>query len=220
VGAVVGAGEGKARNVGVLWAPGVGPVQQYTKRHPVPFAEYIPFRSVVRSITEKADLVRADFVAGGRAGVFESSAPGGVVRFGDVICFEVAYDSLVRDTVTGGAQLLVTQTNNATFNPAEAAQQLAMVRLRSVEHGRAGLMASTVGISAFTTPDGRAHQSTAFDSQAVVTGQVYLKTSQTPATRLGGTPEMILTGLALFGLLAAVALRRRAGVPPTDEEEA
>ena len=43
--------------------------------------------------------------------------------------------------------MLAVQTNNATFDEAEARQQLAMVRLRAVEHGRDALMASTVGVS-------------------------------------------------------------------------
>ena len=77
------------------------------------------------------------------------------MRLGDVICFEVAYDDLVRDVVTGGGRLLVVQTNNATFGRSgETAQQLAMGRLRAVEHGRAVLVAATSGISAVIAPDG------------------------------------------------------------------
>jgi apolipoprotein N-acyltransferase len=78
------------------------------------------------------------------------------VRLGDVICFEVAYDGLVRDTVVGGGRLLVVQTNNATFGySGESRQQLAMGRLRAVEHGRTVLVAATSGVSAVIAPDGR-----------------------------------------------------------------
>src|SRR5690606_9274638 len=140
VGAVLrGPGPNQVRNAGLLWLPGTGPDQVYIKRHPVPFAEYVPLRRVARLVSEQVDRVRADFVAGSGPGVLRV----GSVVLGDVICFEVAYDEVVRDTVTGGAQLLVVQTNNATFNVAEARQQLAMVRLRAVEHGRDALMAST-----------------------------------------------------------------------------
>src|ERR1051325_5022268 len=105
----------------------------YVKRHPVPFAEYIPLRSIARMVSKRVDLVTHDFLAGSTPGVLDM---GGKATVGDVICFEVAYDGIVRDTVTGGAQLLTVQTNNADFNTAEARQQLAMVRLRAVEHGR------------------------------------------------------------------------------------
>ena len=73
---------------------------------------------IARMVSNKVDLVRSDFVAGTAPGRAAASGPATV---GDVICFEVAYDEVVRDTVTGGAQLLVVQTNNATFNEAEAA---------------------------------------------------------------------------------------------------
>jgi apolipoprotein N-acyltransferase len=177
-------------------------------------------RPVMRAITSKVDLIRSDFVAGDRPGVFSVPTGTGTIPLGDVICFEIAYDAIVRDTITGGAQLLVTQTNNATFNTAEAEQQLNMVRLRSVEHGRPGLMASTVGVSGFITQDGRVHDVTRFNSRAVLVRQMYLDTVRTPATRLGDAPEAILTGLALFGLIAAGALRWRHRVSHTDEEEA
>ena len=70
------------------------------------------------------------------------------VNVGDVICFEVVYDDLVRDVVNGGAQVLVVQTNNATFGYTnETYQQQAMSRVRAVEHGREVLISSTSGVS-------------------------------------------------------------------------
>ena len=98
----------------------------------------------------------------------------GPATVGDVICFEVAYDGLVRDTVTGGAQLLAVQTNNATFDEAEARQQLAMVRLRAVEHGRDALMASTVGVSAFADADGGHPAGDGFNTGGVIAAELRL----------------------------------------------
>lgn len=211
VGAVlVGPGEGQSRNAGILWRPGSGPdlEQMYTKRHPVPFAEYVPLRDVARMVSKEVDRVRSDMVPGDRAGVVDV----GPVVLGDVICFEVAYDGLVRDTVTGGAQLLVVQTNNATFDVAEARQQLAMVRLRAVEHGRASLMASTVGVSGFVTPDGRVSDATGFNTRAVVLRQLRLGDGRTLATRVGVWPEAALTAVAVAALAGAVWRRRRSAV--------
>jgi apolipoprotein N-acyltransferase len=204
-GLLEGPGPKDIRNVGIVWNPGTGPAEIYTKRHPVPFAEYIPMRSFVRLITKKVDLVRNDFIAGATPGVMTA----GKATLGDVICFEVAYDDVVRDTVTGGAQLLVVQTNNATFNDAEASQQLAMVRLRAVEHGRPALMASTVGISAFVDPDGTVHDATGFNQQQVIVRDLQLRTGRTMATELGSAPELALVVVALAVLVVAVVLRRR-----------
>jgi apolipoprotein N-acyltransferase len=204
VGSVLEGPGDHVRNVGLVWLPTGGPVGTYVKRHPVPFAEYVPMRSLARAVTTKVDLVREDFLPGDRAGVLRV----GPATVGDVICFEVAYDNLVRDTVTGGGELIVTQTNNATFDADEASQQLAMVRLRAVEHGRDALMVSTVGISGFVTPDGRVHDATGFNTPAVEARELTLRRARTLATRLGAGPEYVLLGAAAVALVGAALVRR------------
>ncbi len=210
VGAVLrGPGPNDARNAGIVWLPGSGPGEMYLKRHPVPFAEYLPLRPIVepiaKAITNQAKLLRSDFVSGNTPGVVDMAG----VQVGDVICFEVAYDELVRDVVDAGAQLIAVQTNNATFDEAEAAQQLAMVRLRAVEHGRDSLMASTVGISAFVGTDGKVYDATDFNTAAVIVRELHIGESTTLATRAGAWPEFALASLAVLLLLAAGWIRRR-----------
>jgi apolipoprotein N-acyltransferase len=194
------------KNAGILWNPVTGPdlAQQYVKRHPVPFAEYMPMRSVAKLVSDKVDLVR-NMLAGDHPGVIRTAG----LTLGDVICFEVAYDGIVRDTVTGGAQILAVQTNNATFNSAEARQQLAMVRLRAVEHGRESLMASTVGVSAFVGADGGVHDESGFNEPSVMVRDMRLNESRTLATRLGVWPEMVAVALTVAGLAGAFTLRRK-----------
>ena len=200
---------GPVRNAGIVWSPSEGPGQLYVKRHPVPFAEYMPLRPVLgpvaRLLASEADLLGTDFTAGDTPGVLAV----GPARLGDVICFEVAYDSIVRDTVDGGAQLIAVQTNNATFDEAEARQQLAMVRLRAVEHGRDALMASTVGVSGFVTTDGRVHDATGFDVPATIVRPLHLGAGRTLATRLGAGPEVVLALLGVGALAAGAVVRRR-----------
>ncbi|HEY7175154.1 MAG TPA: apolipoprotein N-acyltransferase, partial [Micromonosporaceae bacterium] len=182
------------------------------------FAEYIPLRGLARMVSKRVDLVVHDFVAGTRPGVLNV----GGVTVGDAICFEVAYDNIVRDTVTGGAQLLTVQTNNADFDIAEASQQLAMVRLRAVEHGRDSLMVSTVGISGFVDASGGVHNATGFNVVATELRDLRLGGQRTLATELGPIPEFVASGLAIGILLGAVWLRhrirsgeRRSGPTPT-----
>ena len=183
----------------------------------MPFAEYMPLRPIARVISDKVDLVQ-NMVAGDRPGVIRTPA----ATVGDVICFEVAYDGIVRDTVTGGAQLLVVQTNNATFDEAEARQQLAMVAERAVEHGREAMMVSTVGVSAFVDTTGRVIGATGFDVPAVVVREVRLGGPRTLATRLGHWPELAAAALTLLALAGGVPMRRRrvggAGVKRIAEE--
>lgn len=206
LGAVLSGSDGHPRNAGIVWDPATGPGEMYVKQHPVPFAEYIPLRSIARLVSSEADRV-TDFAAGDRPGVLNV----GPARVADVICFEVAYDNILRDAVNGGGQLITVQTNNATFNSAEARQQLAMVQLRAVEYGRAALMASTVGVSAFVGADGTVYDASAFDTQATLVRQVRLGDGRTLAAVLGPVPEWVLVVLALGALVAAGVLRRRPG---------
>jgi apolipoprotein N-acyltransferase len=206
VGAVLLADGNGVYNAGLVWQAGQGPTQRYVKQHPVPFAEYIPLRRIARMVSDQVDRVTRDFIPGTESGVLTM----GPATVGDVICFEVAYDDLVRDTVTGGAQLLAVQTNNATFDAAEAGQQLAMVRLRAVEHGRAALMASTVGISGFVDADGTVHDATEFNTQRVVLRELRLGSGRTLATTVGPLPEYLIVAATLLILpLAAWSRRRR-----------
>ena len=194
------------KNAAILWRPVTGPdlTQLYIKRHPVPFAEYMPLRPIAQAVSDKAKLVE-NMVAGARPGVIRT----GPVTLGDVICFEVAYDGIVRDTVNGGAQLLTVQTNNATFDVAEAEQQLAMVQERAVESGREAMMVSTVGVSAFADTSGTVIGATRFDTPATVVREMRLGGPRTLATRLGSGPEMAAIAFAAIALLCAWPLRRR-----------
>ena len=200
VGAVLQGPGDLVSNAGVVWDPVTGPGERYVKRHPVPFGEYVPLRSLLRQVSDKVDLVPRDFASGDEVGVLDV----GPVRLGDVICFEVAYDDLVRDVVTAGGSLIVVQTNNATFGfSAQTEQQLAMGRLRAVEHGRAVLVTATSGISAVIAPDGTVEQSAPVFTREVLSAEVPIRTSTTLATRLGALPEALLCAVGVLGLVLA-----------------
>jgi apolipoprotein N-acyltransferase len=204
VGAVLdGPGPEFVSNSGIVWDPELGPGERYVKRHPVPFGEYIPFRAQLSGLIERLDQIPRDFYAADEPG----NLTVGPASVGDVICFEVAYDGLVRDVVTGGADVLVVQTNNATYNgTGQPQQQMAMSRLRAVEHGRSVLVAATSGISAVVDSDGTVVATAPERTARTLVETVTLHDGTTVATRVGALPEWLLTGL---GLAAAVAGLRR-----------
>jgi apolipoprotein N-acyltransferase len=188
-------------NTAVVWDPDSGPGDTYLKRHPVPFGEYIPYRSFFRIFSADVDRVRRDFASGNEPGVLDI----GGTRVGDLICFEVVYDGLVHDVVDGGAGMLVVQTNNATFGfTDESAQQLALSRLRAVEYGRSVVVAATSGISAVVAPDGSVVRSSELFTPAVFVEDIAQRDSTTLALRLGAAPEWALTALGLGALVAVV----------------
>ncbi|HWB66309.1 MAG TPA: apolipoprotein N-acyltransferase [Mycobacteriales bacterium] len=212
VGAVLnGPGPNHVRNAAIVWSPQTGPGQIYIKRHLVPFGEYLPFRSLVTKLSSKFSLVPRDFVPGHRPGTLTA----GPVRLADAICFEVADDAVVRQAVTGGGRILVVQTNNADYEQpgdsgsgGETAQQLAISRLRAVEHGRAVVVAATSGVSAMIAPDGRVLARTDVYTPALLDRRLPLRDPLTIADRLGPAPEWGLSAAGLLALLLAIAQLR------------
>ncbi len=203
VGAMVGGpGPRQVRNEGIVWLPGTGPATAYAKRHPVPFGEYIPLRDQLAGWFERLDMIPRDMVPGTRSGVLDV----GGTTLGDLICFEVAYDDLVRDLGGSDAGLLVVQTNNATYmGTGQVEQQFAIARLRAAETGRWMVVVATNGVSGIIDPAGRVVQRAPVREQVVLTHDVPLVGGLTPGVRLGGWVDRGLVAVAALAVVAAVA---------------
>jgi apolipoprotein N-acyltransferase len=203
---------GKLYNEQILWDPETGPGATYDKRQVQPFGEYLPLRSMVGAINENwTSMVRQDFSRGSKPGVFTMAG----TKVGLATCYEAAFDWAVRDTVTHGAQMISVPSNNATFDRSEMTyQQLAMSRIRAVEHSRTVTVPVTSGVSAVIMPDGKITQRTGMFVADSLVQKVPLRSSETPATRLGTAPEMLLLLIAAGGLgwaVTSVVRGRRTG---------
>ncbi|WP_425953648.1 apolipoprotein N-acyltransferase [Xylanimonas sp. McL0601] len=201
-------------NVLLLWQDGQGVISRYAKQHPAPFGEYIPLRSFVRLFTDQVDRVTTDMIAATNPPVIDlpSERLGRTVRLGTAICFEVAYDEILRDSVRHGAEVLVVPTNNASFGVTpESTQQLQMTRIQAIANGRAAVQVSTVGVSGVVAPDGTLVARTGLFTADHLSARLPLRTSWTPAIAAGYWPGWTVSAsgglLALAGL--AVSLRRR-----------
>jgi apolipoprotein N-acyltransferase len=198
-------------NQGIVWEPGTGPAQRYSKTRPVPFGEYIPFRDVLSPYIRRLDQIPRDMVAGTEPGVLTM----GETTVGDVICFEVAYDEVVHDVVDGGAEMVVVQTNNATYmGTGQIEQQFAISRLRAIETNRYVVVAATNGVSGVIGPDGRVVERAPVRTQSVLLHNLPTYDATTPAMRWAPAVELLLTLGAVVSLSTAVWLnygRRRAG---------
>ncbi|MFF4503634.1 apolipoprotein N-acyltransferase [Streptomyces sp. NPDC001401] len=189
---------GKWYNEQILWDPEKGPVDSYDKRQIQPFGEYLPLRSLIGAInSDWTSLQRQDFSRGTKPGVFAMAH----AKVGLVTCYEAAFDWAVRSEVTDGAQLISVPSNNATFDRSEMTyQQLAMSRVRAVEHSRTVTVPVTSGVSAIIMPDGKITQKTGMFVPAHLVQKVPLRSSETPATRVGILPEIALVLVAAGGL--------------------
>jgi len=195
-------------NQGIVFRPGFGSGDRYTKRHPVPYGEYIPFRgSLIPESYGKLRMVPRDMVRG------TSLEP---IRVGDVlvadaICFDVAYDEGIGGQVARGAELVTVQTSNALFSrTGQLAQQFEISRLRALETGRWVVVAAINGISGVVRPDGVVVASVPARGQEVLVETIGLSTTITPAVRLGVWPgRLVLVFLVLHTVAELVAYRRR-----------
>ena len=203
VGAIVDGGPNEVLNQGIVWDPETGAGERYTKRHPVPFGEYVPLRSVFLryNFFDRLRDVGRDMLTGTR----DEPLDVGGVPVADAICFDVAYDDGITAQVSRGAELLVVQTSNATFiRTDQIDQQFAITRLRAIETGRWTAVASTNGVTGVIAPDGEVVDVAEPRTQDVLVQQVALIDTLTPATRIG----------AWSGLFLGAADPGRAGARP------
>ncbi|MGW0363020.1 apolipoprotein N-acyltransferase [Streptomyces sp. NPDC002990] len=206
IGAVLAPDSGPLRNTVILWDPVKGPTETYDKRKIQPFGERIPMRSFVRLFSSDVDRVRRDFGPGKDPGVFDMAGSG----IGMVTCFEAAFDDAVRSTVQDGAQVIAVPSNNATFGRTQMTyQQLAMDRVRAVEHSRTVLVPVTSGVSAVIRPDGRITARTEMFTADALVAEIPLRSTRTPATLVGPLPEYALLLVAAGGLGWILARRVR-----------
>ncbi|WP_235030827.1 apolipoprotein N-acyltransferase [Nonomuraea solani] len=213
VGAVVSIGTEERATRSLVWDPVTGAGDYYDKQRLVPFGEYTPFKEIVLALWERAGLVGRQSVPGDKPGDLKL----GPVTVGAVNCYEVAYDDTVRDTVRAGGTPIVVQTNNASYALSNLpTQQLAMSKLRAVEHNRAVVTAATTGISAYVTPDGKVSWQTRELVADMNVVKVPVRTRETIATKVGALPEwaLILMGAAAAGVAAWQG--RRQGRGPGD----
>lgn len=183
-------------NAGVVWDAD-GPGQRYVKRRPVTFGEYVPFRGALGVLAPILDReIRRDMLAGDRVGTLTI----GDTRIGDTICYDIAYDDVVRDLIGGGAQMIVVQTSNAAFtSTSQPEQQWDISRLRAIETGRWVVVPSTNGITGVVNARGRAVQRAPLGTPATLDVEVPLASGRTPAERIGAPVEYVLVTLALIG---------------------
>lgn len=190
-------------NSTLLWSPDGELLDQYDKKRPVPFAEFVPDRPFWRALApDLIDLVPRGYSFGTRDGIFNLEN----FDAGSLICFEIAIDSIPRELALGGANIILSQTNNADFGYSdETYQQAAIAKLRAIETGRAVVNISTVGLSAIYLPDGKTLNELTWYQPGAMVNSVPLYAGITPALILGSWIDAVL---ALFGLLGLLMIRR------------
>jgi apolipoprotein N-acyltransferase len=125
---------------------------KYDKVHPVPFGEYVPFRSILPQWAVKAIDMNRDLTAGTSYQPLPLY-PG--VKAGISICFEDVFAYISRREALEGANILTVITNDAWYpKSSEPDQHLANAVFRAVETGLPMLRCGNNSASCLIQPNG------------------------------------------------------------------
>ncbi len=176
-------------------------VDRYDKVRRVPFGEYMPMRSFLKSLGAPVDQVPRDAIAGTGPAILDVPTSTGSERIGVVISWEVFFGGRAREGVKNGAGFIINPTNGSSYTwTVLQSQQVASSKLRAIETGRWVVQVSPTGFSAFVDPEGHVHQRTGVSEQKVISGHVAIRSGKTIYVALGDKPWVAL--IALVFLLA------------------
>jgi len=176
----------------------------YFKRYLTPFGEYIPLRKLSEFISPFASRVD-DFEAGTAEKVHSVNG----MKISSIICFEIINDGIVREAAKLGG-VLVVHTNSATFaGTAEGDQQLAITRLRSLEHARSIVSISTTGPSAIINERGVVIDSLRDGEIGSLSGSLEPSTSITMSDRLAGFAPVTVIAISSLWAFSSFYRGRR-----------
>jgi apolipoprotein N-acyltransferase len=198
--------------VAVLVGPH-GIVATYTKTRLVPFGEYIPFRQQLGWLTKISKAAPTNMIPGSGAKVIQVTTRSGQrIPIGVLICFESAFPDMSRVDARRGAQLIVYQTSDSTFQGSWApAQHASLGALRAAETGRPVVQAALTGVSAAYDAQGRLLASMGTAQRGLLTVRLGLEpgTALTPFDRYGDVVPWTAIGIALLAAAAGYRTWRR-----------
>ena len=197
VGAFTVEGEKDSLNSLVCYTPdGVRLDTVYSKRHLVPFGEYVPMRPLIETlIPPLADLVLSsdDIDEGEGTKIIDA----GGIKIGGLICFDSIYESLTYDSVRDGAELICLGTNDSWFSDSAALyMHNAQAQLRAIENGRYVVRAANTGISTVINSRGEVIA----ELEPLVSGNAYATVYASSAKSLNTNLGNLFVYLVIVGM--------------------
>ncbi len=200
------AAQKKDTNTLFLVTPQGAITAEYSKRHLVPFGEYVPLRATF-PILEKLHLSIYDMAQGGAHQPLLDAGPG-IGKLGAAICYDSTYSGLMRAQVARGANLLVVTTDDTWFGrTAAAGQHAAMASVDAASTDRYLVRCAATGISQIFDPTGQVIASSQLFVPAVVCAPVQSRYTRTFYVRHGDW-FALLSGVLAASLLLPLGKKK------------
>jgi apolipoprotein N-acyltransferase len=192
---VLGQSQGRYTNRLITLGSGQG---TYDKTRLVPFGEYVPLESLLRGLIAFFDLPMSAIIPGSQ----HSLLTHGYLKFGPLICYEIAYTSQARQ-IAADANVILTVSNDTWFGDSIGpAQHLQIAQIRARELGKPVVRATNDGLTAFINARGQVESTLPRFERGILSHPVIPATTVTPYSLAGETPLIIL-------LIVILTLTRR-----------
>ncbi len=176
--------------------------QVYSKRHLVPFGEYIPLLDYVRWLGRWIQLPYSNLVSGKSDGTLQVAGQTAQMS----ICYEDAFGAEIIEALPK-ATMLINLTHDGWFTGSlEPEQHMQIARMRSLETGRYMVRATTTGPSGIIDEKGNIIATAPTYTKKIITGRLQPFTGATPYTRWG---DWLIVGVLSVILLIGFLVRRK-----------
>ncbi len=185
----------------------------YKKRHLVPFGEYMPMRDILAlflPFLEDISMLSSDMTPGEGTEIFEVD---GIGKIGSIICFDSIYETLTRDTVRDGAELIALGTNDSWFCDSVAIYlHNNHARMRAVESARYIARAAVTGVSTVISPTGKILAQTELLCEDYAIGRVSLRSTRTLYSYIGDIAVALCFATILCAAGYAIYLKKASNI--------
>ncbi len=192
---VLGQSQGRYTNRLITLGSGQG---TYDKTRLVPFGEYVPLESLLRGLIAFFDLPMSAIIPGTQ----QSLLIHGHLKFGPLICYEIAYTGQARQ-IADDANVILTVSNDTWFGDSIGPDQhLQIAQIRARELGKPVVRATNDGLTAFINARGQVESTLPRFERGILSHTVIPATTVTPYSLAGEAPLIIL-------LIVILTLTRR-----------
>ncbi|MEK7262993.1 MAG: apolipoprotein N-acyltransferase [Bacteroidota bacterium] len=172
----------KIFNSSMLLQPNSDNIQKYAKMFLVPFAERVPYAGNLEWLKIfQWDIGIGGWGQGNDSTIFECiKKDGSRFFYSNMICYESIFPQLASNFANSNAEFFTIMTNDSWWgNTSGAYQHLRFAVFRAIENRRWIVRSANGGISCFIDPYGKIHQSTEYNSRAIISKEISLSHTKT-----------------------------------------